>query len=70
MHSDVQPINTNVARNKEEDGSASDGSLGKNTVNCKTQRLARSVEKGIPKHKRQSRLVNAKPDFVGFAYNE
>ncbi|MFT6329530.1 MAG: epoxyqueuosine reductase [Bermanella sp.] len=51
MHSDVQPINTNVARNKEEDGSASDGSLGKNTVNRKTQRLARSVEKGMPKHK-------------------
>ncbi|PKI02865.1 tRNA epoxyqueuosine(34) reductase QueG [Glaciecola sp. 33A] len=51
MQSDVQPINTNVARNKEEDGSASDGSLGKNTVNRKTQRLARSVEKGMPKHK-------------------
>jgi epoxyqueuosine reductase len=51
MQSDVQPINTNVARNKEEDGSASDGSLGKNTVSRKTQRLARSVEKGMPKHK-------------------
>ncbi|GAC30518.1 tRNA epoxyqueuosine(34) reductase QueG [Brumicola pallidula] len=51
MQSDVQQVDTNVTRNKEEDGSASDTSLGKNTVNRKTQRLARSVEKGMPKHK-------------------
>jgi epoxyqueuosine reductase len=51
MQSGVQPVNTNVGLNKDGDGSASDSSLSKNTVNRKTQRLARSVEKGMPKHK-------------------